>query len=120
MPTVLVADDNAGLRALCRAELETAGIDVLEAADGYGALDLARRERPDAALLDVVMPGLDGMRVAEILAREQPELRIAFISGRGAFGDQLEGLGRGATDYITKPFDPAELVERVRSLLAGP
>jgi len=79
-----------------------------------------RIERPDAALLDVVMPGLDGMRVAEILAREQPDLRIAFISGRSAFGDQLEGLGRGATDYITKPFDPAELVERVRSLLAGP
>jgi DNA-binding response OmpR family regulator len=118
MPTVLVADDNAGLRALCRAELESASFDVVEAGDGYAALEAARRERPDAALLDVVMPGLDGMRVAEILAREQPELRIAFLSGRAAFSDQLEGLGRGAADYITKPFDPAELVERVRSLLA--
>ena len=119
MPTVLVADDNPGLRELCRAELEHAGMDVLEAGDGYTALETARREHPDLALLDVVMPGLDGMRVAEILAREQPELRIAFISGRGAFGDQLEGLAHGAADYITKPFDPEELVERVQALLAG-
>jgi DNA-binding response OmpR family regulator len=117
MPTVLVADDNAGLRALCRAELEAAGFAVLEAGDGYAALDAVRRERPDLALLDVVMPGLDGLRVAEILRREEPELRIAFLSGRGAFGEQLEGLERGAADYITKPFDPEELVERVQALL---
>jgi DNA-binding response OmpR family regulator len=117
VPTVLVADDNAGLRAVCKVELEAAGIAVLEAGDGYAALESARRDRPDLALLDVVMPGLDGLRVAEILHREQPELRIAFISGRGAFGEQLEGLERGAADYITKPFDPEELVERVRALL---
>jgi DNA-binding response OmpR family regulator len=118
--TVLIAEDNADLRELCRTHLVAAGYEVLEAADGYGALDLARRERPDVALLDVVMPGLDGLRVAEVLRSELgDEVRIAFISGRGRFEHQLEGLERGAADYITKPFDPAELVERVRSLL-GP
>jgi DNA-binding response OmpR family regulator len=118
--TVLIAEDNADLRELCRTHLETAGYEVLEAADGYGALDIARRERPDVALLDVVMPGLDGLRVAEVLRSEfGDEVRVVFISGRGRFEHQLEGLERGAADYITKPFDPAELVERVRSLV-GP
>jgi DNA-binding response OmpR family regulator len=118
--TVLIAEDNADLRELCRTHLEAAGYDVLEASDGYGALDIARRERPELALLDVVMPGLDGLRVAEVLRGEVgDEVRIAFISGRGRFEHQLEGLERGAADYITKPFDPEELVERVRELLGA-
>jgi two-component system alkaline phosphatase synthesis response regulator PhoP len=121
LATVLIAEDNADLRELCRTHLEAAGYDVLEAADGYGALDIARRERPELALLDVVMPGLDGLRVAEVLRGEVgDEVRIAFISGRGRFEHQLEGLERGAADYITKPFDPEELVERVRELLGAP
>lgn len=121
MPRVLVADDNADLRELCRRELEAAGIDVLEAGDGYEALEIARRERPDLALLDVVMPGLDGLRVAEVLRDELgDELRVAFISGRGSFEHQLEGLETGAADYITKPFDPVELVECVERLLRLP
>jgi DNA-binding response OmpR family regulator len=116
---VLIAEDNADLRELCRTHLEQAGLDVLEAENGYEALEVARRERPDLALLDVVMPGLDGLRVAEILSAERGgELRIAFISGRGRFEHQLEGLERGAVDYITKPFEPEELVERVQALLA--
>jgi DNA-binding response OmpR family regulator len=115
---VLIADDNADLRTLCRTHLEAAGIDVLEAENGYEALEIARRDRPDVALLDVVMPGLDGLRVAEILREELGDgIRLAFISGRGRFEHQLEGLERGAADYITKPFDPDELVERVRELL---
>ncbi len=121
MSTVLIAEDNADLRELCRLHLETAGFDVFEATDGYGALELARRERPDVALLDVVMPGLDGLRVAEVLRAELgDEVRIVFISGRGSFEQQLEGLERGAVDYITKPFDPRELVERVQALVAKP
>jgi DNA-binding response OmpR family regulator len=118
--TVLIAEDNADLRELCRTHLEAAGYDALEASDGYGALDIARRERPELALLDVVMPGLDGLRVAEVLRGEVgDDVRIAFISGRGRFEHQLEGLERGAADYITKPFDPEELVERVRELLGA-
>ena len=120
MATVLIAEDNADLRELCRVHLEAAGYDVVEAENGYEALEAARRERPQLALLDVVMPGLDGLRVAEVLRGELgDELRIAFISGRGRFEHQLEGLERGAADYITKPFDPEELVARVRELLGG-
>jgi DNA-binding response OmpR family regulator len=115
---VLIADDNADLRELCRIELEAAGLEVFEAGDGYQALEIARRERPELALLDVVMPGLDGLRVAEVLRDELgDEISLAFISGRGSFEQQLEGLERGAAEYITTPFDPAELVELVRELL---
>jgi DNA-binding response OmpR family regulator len=115
--TVLLAEDNDGLRALCREHLESEGLRVLEAANGYDALDQGRRERPDLALLDVVMPGLDGLRVAELLLRERDDLRIVFLSGRGSFEDQLAGLELGAVEYVTKPFDPADLAGRVRELL---
>jgi DNA-binding response OmpR family regulator len=97
--TVLIAEDNADLRELCRTHLEADGFAVLEATTGTEALEIARRERPAVVLLDVVMPGL------------------VFISGRGRCEEQLEGLERGAVDYVTKPFDPARLVARVRSLL---
>lgn len=117
MPLVLIAEDNDDLRELCRSLLEAAGIRVVEAANGYEALEAARREPPDLALLDVVMPGLDGLRVAEILLQELSGLRVAFLSARVGFEDQLAGLERGAVDYLTKPFDPADLVERVRRLL---
>ena len=118
MATVLIAEDNADLRELCRTHLEADGFAVLEATTGTEALEVARRERPAVVLLDVVMPGLDGLRVAELLRSELgDEVRIVFISGRGRFEEQLEGLERGAVDYVTKPFDPAQLVARVRSLL---
>ena len=115
--TVLLAEDNDGLRALCREHLEAEGLRVVEAANGYDALAQGRRERPALALVDVVMPGLDGHRVAELLLREQADLRVVFLSGRRSFEDQLAGLELGAVEYVTKPFDPAMLVERVRELL---
>jgi DNA-binding response OmpR family regulator len=114
---VLVADDHGGTRELCRAALEAAGIEVLEAADGYAALEVARRERPDLLLLDVMMPGLDGLRVAEILRREGAPVPVAFLSARAAFEDQVAGLERGAIEYIAKPFDPDALRLRVVELL---
>ena len=118
MATVLIAEDNADLRELCRIHLEADGFAVLEATTGTVALEVARRERPAVVLLDVVMPGLDGLRVAELLRSELgDDVRIVFISGRGRFEEQLEGLERGAVDYVTKPFDPARLVARVRSWL---
>jgi DNA-binding response OmpR family regulator len=116
--TVLIAEDNADLRELCRIHLEADGFAVLEATTGTEALEVARRERPAVVLLDVVMPGMDGLRVADVLRSELgDDVRIVFISGRGRFEEQLEGLERGAVDYVTKPFDPARLVARVRSLL---
>jgi two-component system, OmpR family, alkaline phosphatase synthesis response regulator PhoP len=118
VPRVLIAEDNADLRELCRVHLEAAGIEVVEAGDGYAALEVARREQLDLALLDIVMPGLDGLRVAEILRDElADDIRIVFISGRARFENQVEGLEHGAADYITKPFEPEELVGRVEELL---
>ena len=116
---VLVVDDEAPIRLLCRVNLEAEGIDVLEAADGKSGLDLARAEHPDVVLLDVMMPGLDGWRVAEELL-EDDETRgipIIFLTARAEFRDRARGLDIGGVDYVTKPFNPLELAPLVRDLL---
>ena len=116
---VLVVDDEAPIRLLCRVNLEAEGIDVLEAADGKSGLDLARAEHPDVVLLDVMMPGLDGWRVAEELL-EDDETRgipIIFLTARAEFRDRARGLDIGGLDYVTKPFNPLELAPLVRDLL---
>jgi DNA-binding response OmpR family regulator len=117
---VLVIDDEAPIRLLCRVNLEAEGIDVLEAADGKSGLSLARAEHPDVVLLDVMMPGLDGWRVAEELL-ENDETRgipIIFLTARAEFRDRARGLDIGGVDYVTKPFNPLELAPLVRELLA--
>jgi DNA-binding response OmpR family regulator len=116
---VLVIDDEAPIRLLCRVNLEAEGIDVLEAADGTSGLKLARDEHPDVVLLDVMMPGLDGWRVAEELL-ENEETRgipIIFLTARAEFRDRARGLDIGGVDYVTKPFNPLELAPLVRGLL---
>ena len=116
---VLVIDDEAPIRLLCRVNLEAEGIEVLEAADGRSGLDLARAEHPDVVLLDVMMPGLDGWRVAEELL-EDDETRgipIIFLTARAEFRDRARGLDIGGVDYVTKPFNPLELAPLVRDLL---
>ena len=116
---VLVIDDEAPIRLLCRVNLEAEGITVLEAADGTAGLDLARDEQPDVVLLDVMMPGLDGWRVAEELLEDQRTQRIPiiFLTARAEFRDRARGLDIGGVDYVTKPFNPLELAPLVRSLL---
>jgi DNA-binding response OmpR family regulator len=117
---VLVIDDEAPIRLLCRVNLEAEGIDVLEAADGTTGLDLARDERPDVVLLDVMMPGLDGWRVAEELLEDDRtrKIPIIFLTARAEFRDRARGLDIGGVDYVTKPFNPLELAPLVRGLLA--
>ncbi|MFL5959740.1 MAG: response regulator transcription factor [Gaiellaceae bacterium] len=117
---VLVIDDEAPIRLLCRVNLEAEGMDVLEAADGTKGLDLARDEQPDVVLLDVMMPGLDGWRVAEELLEDERTSRIpiVFLTARAEFRDRARGLDIGGVDYVTKPFNPLELAPLVRSLLA--
>ena len=116
---VLVIDDEAPIRLLCRVNLEAEGMDVLEAADGPSGLDEARRERPDVVLLDVMMPGLDGWRVAEPLLEDDRtnEIPIIFLTARAEFRDRARGLDIGGVDYVTKPFNPLELASLVRDLL---
>jgi DNA-binding response OmpR family regulator len=117
---VLVVDDEAPIRLLCRVNLEAEGMAVLEAPDGLTGLDAARAERPDIVLLDVMMPGLDGWHVAEQLLEDERtnEIPIIFLTARAEFRDRARGLDIGGVDYVTKPFNPLELASLVRGLLS--
>jgi DNA-binding response OmpR family regulator len=119
MTTVLVIDDEAPIRLLCRVNLEAESMTVLEAADGPAGLSRAREERPDIILLDVMMPGLDGWGVAERLLDDPStaSIPIIFLTARAEFRDRARGLDIGGVDYITKPFNPVELAPLVRDLL---
>jgi DNA-binding response OmpR family regulator len=119
MTKVLVIDDEAPIRLLCRVNLEAEGMEVLEAADGPSGVDMARDEGPDVILLDVMMPGLDGWRVAEQLLENARTrgIPIIFLTARAEFRDRAKGLDIGGVDYITKPFNPLELAPLVQSLL---
>jgi DNA-binding response OmpR family regulator len=119
MTRVLVIDDEAPIRLLCRVNLEAEGMDVLEAADGPSGLEKARSETPDVILLDVMMPGLDGWRVAEELLDDQrtESIPIVFLTARAELRDRARGLDLGGLDYVTKPFNPVELATQLRRLL---
>jgi DNA-binding response OmpR family regulator len=116
---VLVIDDEAPIRLLCRVNLEAEGMAVLEAADGPSGLEKARSETPDVILLDVMMPGLDGWRVAEELLDDSRTraIPIVFLTARAELRDRARGLDLGGLDYVTKPFNPVELAPLVRELL---
>ena len=117
---VLVIDDEAPIRLLCRVNLEAEGMQVLEAADGPSGLDQARAHTPDVVLLDVMMPGLDGWRVAEHLLEDDRTngIPIIFLTARAEFRDRARGLDIGGVDYVTKPFNPIELAPLVEDLVA--
>ena len=120
MARVLVVDDEAPIRLLCRVNLEAEKMEVLEAGDGPSGLEAARRERPDVILLDVMMPGLDGWRVAEELLDDPAtqSIPIVFLTARAELRDRARGLDLGGLDYVTKPFNPVELAPMIRDLLA--
>jgi len=115
----LVIDDEAPIRLLCRVNLEAEKMEVLEASDGPGGLEQARTQDPDVILLDVMMPALDGWRVAEQLLEDEctANIPIIFLTARAEFRDRARGLDIGGVDYVTKPFNPLELAPLVRDLL---
>ena len=115
----LIIDDEAPIRLLCKVNLEAEGIEVLEAGDGVSGLEVARAEKPDAILLDVMMPGLDGWNVAEeLLADESTSaIPIIFLTARADLRDRVRGMDAGGLDYITKPFNPLELASIVRQVV---
>ena len=119
MTKVLVIDDEAPIRLLCRVNLEAEKMEVLEAADGPTGLEHAREQAPDVILLDVMMPGLDGWRVAEELLEDErtQDIPIIFLTARAEFRDRARGLDIGGVDYVTKPFNPLELAPLVEDLL---
>ena len=121
MTRVLVIDDEAPIRLLCRVNLEAEGMNVIEAADGPSGLDAARTDHPDLVLLDVMMPGLDGWGVAEALLEDDDtsDIPIIFLTARAEFRDRARGLDIGGVDYIAKPFNPVELATLVRKVLTA-
>lgn len=118
-PTVLIVDDDAPSRALLRVILEREGVIVLEGADGGAALARVSRQVPDLMLLDVEMPPPDGISVLRLLRERHTdaELPIILVTGHADTGSKVRGLEAGATDFVTKPYEPSELIARVRAAL---
>jgi DNA-binding response OmpR family regulator len=114
--TILVVDDEPQIVRLVRAYLEQAGFRVVTASDGEQALVVARHERPDLVLLDVLMPRMDGLEFTRRIRRER-DVPIVMLTARAEETDRVVGLELGADDYVTKPFSPRELVARVRAVL---
>jgi DNA-binding response OmpR family regulator len=116
MKTILVVDDEPKIADLARDYLEHAGFTVRTAADGEAALIAVRRDRPDLVVLDLGLPGLDGLDVTRAIRRDS-NLPVIMLTARDDELDKLLGLELGADDYLTKPFSPRELVARVRAVL---
>jgi CheY-like chemotaxis protein len=118
-PLVLVVDDEASIRLLCRVNLRLEGIDTEEAPDGTTALRLAWELRPDLVLLDVMMPHIDGWEVAARLADDDAtrDIPVVFLSARAESADFLRGYELGAVDYVSKPFDPTALGSMLHNVL---
>ncbi len=116
MQRVLVVDDEPNIRAVLRGYLEADGYSVSEAGDGEAALASVRAEAPDLVLLDIMLPGIDGLEVLRRL-RSFSESFVILVTARTEEVDKLVGLGVGADDYVTKPFSPREVIARVKAVL---
>jgi len=122
MPTVLIADDEQHIRLLIEQtleELEDAGVELQTASDGETALDIVRNQRPGLVFLDVMMPKLNGFEVCRAI-KADPALAgttVVMLTAKGQAYDREEGLASGADRYLTKPFDPDELLDVARAAL---
>ncbi len=114
--TILVVDDDKKIVDLVTLYLKRDGYNVLKAYDGREALDVARRKQPDLIVLDLMLPELDGTDVCRLL-RAESSVPIIMLTARSTDEDKLRGLDIGADDYVTKPFNPRELVARIRAVL---
>jgi DNA-binding response OmpR family regulator len=118
---ILVADDDVDIRELVEFKLSTLGHDVVAVSDGAAAIDACRAQRPDLAVLDVMMPGVSGLDAIRAI-RADPALAglpVILLTARAQESDVETGFDSGADDYITKPFSPRELAARVDALLGG-
>jgi two-component system response regulator MprA len=114
---ILVADDDPAVRSALERVLRFNGYEVELADDGLGALDAIDASRPDALILDVTMPNLDGLGACRMLRRRGDDLPVLMLTARVDLGDRVAGLDAGADDYLPKPFELEELIARVRALL---
>ncbi|WP_253790661.1 response regulator transcription factor [Nocardia amikacinitolerans] len=116
-PTVLVVEDDPNVRSTLDQLLRFEGYRVLQAEDGSAALAVLETRQPDLAVVDVVMPELDGLSLCRVLRRRGNRLPILVLTARHQVGDRVAGLDAGADDYLAKPFDTEELLARLRALL---
>jgi DNA-binding response OmpR family regulator len=117
MASALVVDDDPTVGDVVAAYLERAGFEVGRAADGATALALATARTPDVVVLDLMLPGIDGLEVCRRLRRDHPRVPVVMLTALGEEEDRILGLEVGADDYVTKPFSPRELVLRVQAVL---
>jgi CheY-like chemotaxis protein len=118
----MIADDEDGIRSLVRMTLESDAYEILEAADGAEALELARTHHPDLLLLDVMMPGVTGLEVCRTL-KSDPDtagITIVMLTARAQDSDREAGRAAGAESYFTKPFSPVALLRKVDEIFSGP
>jgi len=113
---ILIVEDEDSIRKFVKINLERAGFDVIEADTGEKGVELARKEDIDIVVLDIMLPGIDGFEVCKILREEFPNLGIIMLTAKSQDIDKIMGLEYGTDDYMTKPFNPMELVLRVKSL----
>ena len=118
--TVLVVDDDPVIQKLLQVNFEMEGYSVITASDGVEGLETARRELPDAIVLDVMMPKMDGLEVARTLKADEStrSIPILLLSAKAQQADVQAGRATGAEDYLTKPFDPLDLLQRVGGLIS--
>ena len=114
---VLIADDDRAIRDALTRALGLEGYDVVQASDGNTALSLIESAKPDVAVLDVMMPNIDGLTVCRVLRAERNRLPVLMLTARTETPDRVAGLDAGADDYLAKPFDLDELLARLRALL---
>lgn len=114
--SILIVEDEFSIRKLIKINLERNGFNVFEAGSGEEGIDIARKEKIDIVILDVMLPGVDGFHVCKVLREEYPNLGIIMLTAKTQDIDKIMGLEYGTDDYMTKPFNPTELVLRVKSL----
>ena len=114
---ILIADDDRAIREALSRALSLEGYDVVQAPDGAAALQLVESAQPDVAVLDVMMPNVDGLTVCRVLRAERNRIPILMLTARTETADRVAGLDAGADDYLPKPFDLDELLARLRALL---
>jgi two-component system, OmpR family, alkaline phosphatase synthesis response regulator PhoP len=114
---ILVIDDERSVATLLRFNLGKAGYYVITSFDGFEGLDLARKEAPDLILLDLMLPGLNGLDICKKLRMERNDTPILILTAKDSEKDKILGLEMGADDYVTKPFHPREVVARVKAIL---
>jgi two-component system, OmpR family, alkaline phosphatase synthesis response regulator PhoP len=117
MNKILLVEDEENIRGFLKINLKRNNFNVIEAGTGEDGLSLARSEKPDIVILDVMLPGIDGFKVCQILRSENKDIGIIMLTAKGQDMDKIIGLEYGADDYIIKPFNPLEVILRVKAII---